>query len=54
LQLEFATTTPSHLFSYPRYILFAAEPYETVAFKIPNDEIDKDFDKFISHWSVFS
>jgi splicing factor 3A subunit 2 len=33
-----------------QYILFAAEPYETVAFKIPNNEIDKDFDKFISHW----
>lgn len=33
-----------------QYILFAAEPYETIAFKIPNTEIDKEFDKFISHW----
>lgn len=33
-----------------QYILFAAEPYETISFKIPNNEIDKDFDKFLTHW----
>jgi splicing factor 3A subunit 2 len=33
-----------------QYILFAAEPYETIAFKIPHTEIDKDPEKFISHW----
>jgi splicing factor 3A subunit 2 len=29
-----------------QYVLFAAEPYETIAFKIPNQEIDKDPTKF--------
>jgi len=33
-----------------QYILFAAEPYETVAFKIPNLEIDKSEGKFFTHW----
>jgi len=33
-----------------QYILFAAEPYETVAFKIPNKKVDKSADKFLSHW----
>eukprot|EP01095_Lingulamoeba_sp_RSL-Kostka_P011733 TRINITY_DN454_c1_g3_i1.p1 TRINITY_DN454_c1_g3~~TRINITY_DN454_c1_g3_i1.p1 ORF type:complete len:235 (+),score=83.81 TRINITY_DN454_c1_g3_i1:44-748(+) len=28
-----------------RYILFAAEPYETIAFKIPSWEIERDIDK---------
>ncbi|XP_048429382.1 splicing factor 3A subunit 2 [Pyrus x bretschneideri] len=32
-----------------QYLLFAAEPYEIVAFKVPNIEIDKT-DKFFSHW----
>jgi splicing factor 3A subunit 2 len=35
-----------------QYLLFAAEPYETVAFKIPNEPIDKDSDKFITHWDA--
>ncbi len=31
-----------------RYLLFAADPYETIAFKIPNLEIDKE--KFTTDW----
>lgn len=31
-------------------MLFAAEPYETVAFKIPNQEIDKNPSKFFTSW----
>jgi splicing factor 3A subunit 2 len=34
-----------------QYLLFAAEPYETIGFKVPNMEIDKsDKDKFFAHW----
>jgi hypothetical protein len=33
-----------------RYILFAAEPYETIAFKVPNRPIDKSEGKFSSNW----
>ena len=33
-----------------QYLLFAAEPYETIAFKIPNHEIDKDPTKFQTNW----
>ena len=33
-----------------RYLLFAAEPYETIGFKIPNLEIDKEAGKFYSNW----
>ncbi|XP_028414674.1 splicing factor 3A subunit 2-like [Dendronephthya gigantea] len=34
-----------------QYLLFAAEPYETVAFKIPSREIDKSDGKFWTHWN---
>eukprot|EP00934_Nitzschia_sp_Nitz4_P000344 Nitzschia sp. Nitz4//scaffold36_size144017//123125//124117//NITZ4_003114-RA/size144017-processed-gene-0.57-mRNA-1//1//CDS//3329549540//344//frame0 len=34
-----------------QYLLFAAEPYETVAFKIPNEPIDKESDRFVTHWN---
>lgn len=34
-----------------QYILFAAEPYETIGFKIPNNEIDKSEGKFLSDWN---
>lgn len=34
-----------------QYLLFAAEPYETVGFKIPNQEIDKDPTKFQTTWN---
>lgn len=33
-----------------QYLLFAAEPYETVAFRIPNQPIDKDEGKFYTNW----
>lgn len=33
-----------------QYILFAAEPYETIAFKVPNLELDKSEGKFSSTW----
>jgi len=35
-----------------RYLLFAAEPYETVGFKIPNKEIERDINsgKFYYNW----
>ncbi|KAF2076538.1 hypothetical protein CYY_002152 [Polysphondylium violaceum] len=35
------------------YLLFAAEPYETIAFKVPNKEIDRSTGpdgKFFTHW----
>lgn len=34
-----------------QYILFAAEPYETIAFKIPSREVDKAEDKFWTLWN---
>eukprot|EP00828_Plagiopyla_frontata_P043807 TRINITY_DN696_c0_g1_i3.p1 TRINITY_DN696_c0_g1~~TRINITY_DN696_c0_g1_i3.p1 ORF type:complete len:221 (-),score=43.36 TRINITY_DN696_c0_g1_i3:29-691(-) len=33
-----------------QYLLFAAEPYETIAFKIPNIEIDHTEGKFYFNW----
>lgn len=33
-----------------QYLLVAAEPYETVAFKIPNEPIDKGEGRFVTHW----
>jgi len=33
-----------------QYLLFAAEPYETVAFKIPNHPFDRDPERFFTHW----
>lgn len=33
-----------------QYVLFAAEPYETIAFKVPNIEIDKSEGKFSTNW----
>eukprot|EP01080_Neovahlkampfia_damariscottae_P004088 gene4088-7377_t len=33
-----------------QYLLFAAEPYETVGFKIPNLPIDKGDEKFETEW----
>lgn len=38
-----------------QYLLIAAEPYETIAFKIPNKEIDNMVDgKVFSHWDIDS
>lgn len=34
-----------------QYLLIAAEPYETIAFKIPSREIDKGEGKFWSYWN---
>jgi len=34
-----------------QYLLFAAEPYETIAFKVPSREIDKSDNKFWTHWN---
>lgn len=34
-----------------QYLLFAAEPYETIGFKIPSREVDKSEHKF---WSLFN
>lgn len=41
-----------------QYLLFAAEPYYTIAFKIPNDPIEREFDpnsgrmKFWTNWDA--
>jgi len=34
-----------------QYLLLAAEPYETIAFKVPSREIDKAESKFWTHWN---
>ena len=36
-----------------QYLLFAADPYEVIAFKIPNLEVDRS-DRFFSHWCARS
>ena len=33
-----------------QYILFACDPYETIAFKIPNHTIDKREGRFYTNW----
>lgn len=33
-----------------QYLLFAAEPYETIAFKIPNMPIDREEDRLYTNW----
>lgn len=35
-----------------QYLLFAAGDYETVAFRIPNEPIDKNPDRFVTHWDA--
>lgn len=32
------------------YLLFAADPYETISFKVPNSEVDKSEGKLFTHW----
>ena len=32
------------------YLLFAAEPYEVISFKVPNAEVDKSDGKLFTHW----
>jgi len=34
-----------------QYLLFAAEPYETISFKVPSREIDKADGKFWTYWN---
>jgi len=34
-----------------QYLLFAAEPYETIAFKIPAREVDRSEDKYWCLWN---
>lgn len=34
-----------------QYLLFAAEPYETIAFKVPSREVDKSEGKFWTLWN---
>lgn len=34
-----------------QYLLFAAEPYETIAFKVPSREVEKIETKFWTHWN---
>lgn len=34
-----------------QYLLFAAEPYETIAFKVPSREVDKSESKFWYSWN---
>ena len=33
-----------------QYVLFAAEPYEVIAFKVPNAVVDKSPERFFFHW----
>ena len=33
-----------------QYLMFAAEPYDTIAFKIPNKQIDKREGRFVTSW----
>jgi splicing factor 3A subunit 2 len=35
-----------------QYLLFACDPYETVAFKIPNQAIDKKEGRFHTNWDA--
>ncbi|XP_065050997.1 splicing factor 3A subunit 2-like [Rhopilema esculentum] len=34
-----------------QYLLIAAEPYETISFKVPSREIDKSENRFWTHWN---
>jgi splicing factor 3A subunit 2 len=33
-----------------QYLLCAADPYQTVAFKIPNEPLDREPGRFVTHW----
>lgn len=35
-----------------QYIIIAGEPYENIAFKVPNYEIDNSEDKYFCHWDT--
>ena len=34
-----------------QYLLFAAEPYETISFKVPSREVDKSENRFWTLWN---
>lgn len=34
-----------------QYLLFAAEPYETIGFKVPSREVDKSEERFWTLWN---
>ena len=34
-----------------QYLLFAADPYETIAFKIPNIELETHESKYYQNWN---
>jgi len=34
-----------------QYLMFAAEPYETIGFKVPSREVDKSETRFWTHWN---
>lgn len=33
-----------------QFLSFAAEPYEVISFKIPNQEVDKTESRFFTNW----
>ena len=35
-----------------QYLLFACEPYDTIGFKVPNHDVDKDQGRFFTNWDV--
>ena len=35
-----------------QYLLIACHPYETIAFKVPNEPIDKGENKFVTNWDA--
>ena len=43
--------TPDKLF---QYLLLACDPYETIAFKIPNQPVDRKEGRFYTHWDPSS
>lgn len=50
----YAQTFIKYIYNFQKrwqYILFAAEPYETIAFKVPSREVDKSDDRFWSVWN---
>jgi splicing factor 3A subunit 2 len=49
-RIEQMNTNNNQIGNKYQYLLIAADPYETVAFKIPNEPIDKDPEKFVTHW----
>ena len=37
-----------------QYLLFACEPYETIAFKLPSQQIDKREGRFVTNWDAIA